>query len=62
MSALSVLAESKNYIEKLFTVKKKNEEGLYGVYMCIDGVFKEILLDDYLPSKGSFKWFKYYKF
>lgn len=39
LSALSVLAERENLIEKLFVSKEVNKEGVYGIVMCIDGEF-----------------------
>ncbi|KRX05713.1 hypothetical protein PPERSA_09853 [Pseudocohnilembus persalinus] len=50
LSALSVLAERENLIEKLFVSKEVNQEGVYGIVMCIDGEFQEILVDDWIPT------------
>ncbi|KRX05712.1 hypothetical protein PPERSA_09852 [Pseudocohnilembus persalinus] len=53
LSALSVLAERENLIEKLFVSKEVNQEGVYGIVMCIDGEFQEILVDDWIPTTKS---------
>lgn len=49
LTALSCLTESPGLITRLFDTKKINKEGLYVVWLNINGIWKEILLDDYFP-------------
>lgn len=49
LSALSCLCEEPSRIENLFLTKKANTAGVYGVRMCINGDWKVVVVDDYLP-------------
>lgn len=49
LSALSSLAETPGLLERLFDVQTINNECVYAVWLNINGVWKEIILDDYFP-------------
>jgi len=49
LSALSVLAENPNRITKLFLSDKVNEFAVYGIKICKNGEWKEVVVDDYIP-------------
>jgi len=48
-SALSSLAEKPQRIRKLFERQEANELGIYFVRICQDGVWRYIIIDDFLP-------------
>ena len=52
LSALTCLAEVPERIERLFISKQPNPEGLYGIEVCKNGEWLQILLDDYFPCGG----------
>ena len=56
LSAIASLSRFPNLIEKLFYIKEKSKENCYGVYLFINGVWKLVLIDDYVPYTG--KYFK----
>ena len=49
LCAISILAEQRNLIYRLFNITEPNDEGVYSVWLFINGNWKEILVDDYLP-------------
>ena len=50
LSALSALAEQPDNIKRLFETKTYDKKrGLFDVWLCIDGEFIHIVLDDYFP-------------
>ena len=49
LSALSVLAEKPNRIKKLFVSDKQNKWGVYGIRICKNGEWKDVVVDDYIP-------------
>jgi len=51
LSALSALAEQPALIERLFLTEEANNAGLYAVWICDNGTWKPILLDDYIPCR-----------
>ena len=53
MSAIAAVAEYKNRIQKIFLTQVPNEIGAYCLSLCVNGVFEEILLDDYFPCKAN---------
>ena len=61
LSALGSLCKYPKIIEKLFFIKEKTKEHLYGVYFNIHGQWKLVLIDDYFPSTDdkSFKKFAF---
>jgi len=53
LSALSEVEEKCHYIRRIFNDKETQETGLYGVYLCVDGEFKLVLVDDMIPCLGE---------
>lgn len=51
LCCLSALAERPVYIERLFDTDKVNEQGVYAVWLNINGMWREIILDDYIPVR-----------
>ncbi|CAD8194518.1 unnamed protein product [Paramecium octaurelia] len=49
LSSLSALAEIPQQIQKLFRNQEYQQSGLYGIYMCKNGVLQEIVVDDHIP-------------
>ena len=60
LSAIAALCLYPKLIEKLFFFKEKSDEHCYGCYFRINGIWKLILLDDYIPCYGS--WGKNFAF
>ena len=56
LSAICALTKYSNAIEDLFYIKEKSKEHCYGIYLRINGKWKLILLDDYIPcdNKNNF--------
>jgi len=46
LSSLSVLAEHKNLVRRIFYTKEYQPDGLYGIWLCVNGVWKLISLDN----------------
>uniref|UniRef100_A0AC35U2M2 Calpain catalytic domain-containing protein n=1 Tax=Rhabditophanes sp. KR3021 TaxID=114890 RepID=A0AC35U2M2_9BILA len=56
LSALAVIAERKELLEKIMITKVYQQNGVYLLYLCIDGLWQSILVDDFLPcDKNSRK-------
>ena len=53
LSALSVLAEQKSFIKRLFHSKNASPTGCYSIWLCDSGEWKNIIIDDYIPCKVS---------
>ena len=53
LSALASLSRYPNLIEKLFFFKEKSDEHCYGCYFRINGVWKLVLLDDFIPCYNN---------
>ena len=49
LSVLSVLSEYPKRITQLFVSDRQNKYGVYGVKICKNGEWKEVILDDYIP-------------
>jgi len=60
LSAIGSLCKFSRYIDKLFFTKEKTKEHLYGVYIYLNGSWKLVLIDDFLPYSG--KHFKKFAF
>ena len=60
LSALAGLCSNPKLIEKLFFFKEKSDEHCYGCYFRINGIWKLVLVDDYIPCYGS--WGKNFAF
>ena len=52
VSAVCSLCTWKNYLNKLFLVKGRSEENAYGVYLFLNGKWRLVLIDDYLPCNN----------
>ena len=48
-SSISALAEKPHRIQRLFENQEINDLGCYFVRICQDGVWRYIIIDDYLP-------------
>ena len=53
LSAIGSLCKLSHYIDKLFFTKEKTKEHLYGVFIYLNGRWKLVLVDDYLPFSGK---------
>ena len=60
LSAIGSLCKFSHYIDKLFFTKEKTKQHLYGVYIYLNGSWKLVLIDDFLPYTG--KRFKKFAF
>jgi calpain-15 len=55
LSVLSALAEYPERIRSLFLSQEKNSVNIYGVRLCIDGTWEEIVIDNFFPCDGRKK-------
>ena len=53
LSVIGSLCKFPKIIDKLFYTKEKTKEHIYGIYFYINGVWKLVLVDDFLPAYGS---------
>ena len=51
LCCLSSLAEQPSLIKRLFDIEHANDQGVYAVWLNINGKWKEIILDDYFPVR-----------
>lgn len=49
LAAISSIALHPHRLERLFLIKNYNKEDIYGIALCINGVWQEVLLDGYIP-------------
>ena len=49
LSTLSVLAEKQSRIKRLFLTDRQNKYGIYGVRICKNGEWRDVVIDDYIP-------------
>jgi calpain-15 len=68
LTAISALAEYPQRVKRLFLNDKyeTNKARIYGVKMCLDGMWKNIIVDDWIPTRygspvfskanGKFVW------
>ena len=52
-SALTILAEEPSCILQLFGDQEGNESGIYRVNLCRDGVWRYVIVDDFVPVKAT---------
>ena len=51
ISAIGSLCSFPLFFNKLFYIKEKSEDHIYGIYLFLNGKWKLVLLDDYFPYK-----------
>ena len=49
LSAIGSLCSDSNFFEKIFHIKNKSEEHVYGIYLFLNAKWKLVLVDDYFP-------------
>ena len=60
LSAVAALCKFPKLIERLFYIKEKSAEHCYGCYYRVNGIWKLVIIDDYIPCYGS--WGKNFAF
>jgi hypothetical protein len=55
LAAVSSIAEHPERLKRLFLSKRNHGNGIYAVAMCLNGVWEEIILDDFAPCVRSGK-------
>ena len=50
-SALTILAEDPSRILGIFGNQQANENGIYHINLCKDGVWRYVIIDDFVPVK-----------
>ena len=60
LSAVASICKYPELIERLFFIKAKSNEHCYGCYYRINGIWKLVLVDDYIPCYGT--WGKNFAF
>lgn len=53
MCALSAIAERPGLVKRLIDTKEVNSEGVYAVWLNISGKWREIVVDEYFPSRNG---------
>ena len=60
ITALAALCKYPELVKKLFLFKEKSQEHVYGVYLRVNGTWKLILIDDFVPfyfdSEGAHRF------
>ncbi|CAD8199562.1 unnamed protein product [Paramecium octaurelia] len=51
LSSLSALAEIPQQVQKLFRHQEYQQNGLYGIFMCNNGILQECVIDDFIPCQ-----------
>jgi calpain-15 len=51
LAAISSIAEHPDRLKRLFLTRENKNNGLFAVALCINGVWEEVILDDYAPCK-----------
>jgi calpain-15 len=46
---MAVVSERPDILEKLFLTKQYNHFGIYEMRLCIDGIWENVIVDDYFP-------------
>lgn len=49
LSAIAALAERPSFVLRLFESNEYNSQGCYSIWLCIDGEWKNVILDDFFP-------------
>uniref|UniRef100_A0A1I7ZVS7 Calpain catalytic domain-containing protein n=1 Tax=Steinernema glaseri TaxID=37863 RepID=A0A1I7ZVS7_9BILA len=53
LSALAVIAERPDILEKIVLTKVYNKDGVYMIRLCVDGLWKVVVLDDFFPCYST---------
>jgi calpain-15 len=53
MSALILISDHPEIIRRLFEKTELTELGMYGIWLCVDGEWKIIIVDDFIPTEDS---------
>ncbi|GMT09457.1 hypothetical protein PFISCL1PPCAC_754, partial [Pristionchus fissidentatus] len=59
LSALALIAERPDVLEKIFLTKEYNAMGVYQVRLCVDGHWRVITVDDYFPCRKNTRSFAF---
>ena len=62
LTAIASLCKHPKLIEKLFVIKEKSKEHCYGVYVKISGIWRLVLLDDFIPFFNDSEGNKHFVF
>lgn len=54
---LSSLKYQNSYIEKIFEDQTFNEIGIYLVRICVEGIWRYVIVDDYIPIQEQNKMY-----
>jgi hypothetical protein len=49
LSAICAIAEWQKRVKKLFLTRKVTPEGIFCVALCVNGMWEEVIMDDYFP-------------
>jgi len=55
LSAIAALCKFPDLIKKLFLFKEKSLDRCYGIYLRKNGIWKLVLVDDYIPCYGGLR-------
>ena len=47
------MEEKCHYIKRIFNESDAQKTGIYGVYLCVDGEFQMVVVDDMIPCLGE---------
>jgi calpain-15 len=53
ISGVSVLAEKPHLIKRLFHTSDYNPQGIYSIWLCDSGEWRNVIIDDYIPVKPN---------
>ena len=51
LSALAILAEDPMRVASIVGNQKVNDTGIYSLHLCKEGVWRYVLIDDFMPVK-----------
>ena len=54
LSSLSALAERPNLVMRLFHKDVVTTQGVYGIWICENGEWRNVIIDDYFPCKNEY--------
>lgn len=55
LAAISSIAEHPDRLKRIILCKENKGDGIYAVALCLNGVWEEVLLDDYAPCRSDNK-------